>query len=157
MDTRRKAIIYVLMSCGVIAGFCSIVRIVVSTVLFNSGDFTYTETAGTYLAVTEEAASIVLACLPTLMPLVQIARGKSVGGNSSAYARSRPTKTSFSKQKVNTAAGHTSYEMNTLVTAGPAAERFEGRYGSDEDLVPGIEKVTRIDVKKENVKDLNML
>ena len=157
MDVRRKAVIYALMSCGVVTGFCSIARIVVSSVLVNSGDFTYVETAGTYLAVVEEAASIVLACLPTLMPLVQIARGKSISGIDSGYKRSWPTKTSISEQTVHTAAGNTPYEMNTFVTAGPATERLEGRYGSDVDLVPGIEKVTRIDVKKENVKDLNML
>ena len=157
MDTRRKAIIYALMSCGVIAGFCSIARIVVSSVLVDSGDFTYVETAGTYLAVAEEATSIILACLPTLMPLVQIVRGKSVNGNKSGYGRSWPTKSSFSEQTVQTAAGHAPYEMKTFAAAVPAADRLEGAYGSDVDLVPGIEKITRIDVKKENVRDLNVL
>lgn len=156
MKMRRKAIIYALMSCGVIAGFCSIARIIVSSVLVDSGDFTYVETAGTYLAVAEEAASIILACLPTLMPLVQVVRGKSVSGKSSGYGRSWPTKSSFSEQTAHNAAGQTPYEMNTFVAAVPAAERLEGAYGSDVDLVPGIEKITRIDVKKENVKDLNM-
>ena len=58
---------------------------------------------------------------------------------------------------MHSAAGHTPYEMKTFVAAGPAAERLEGRYGSDVDLLPGIEKITRIDVKKENVRDLNVV
>ncbi|KAG8527075.1 uncharacterized protein KY384_008504 [Bacidia gigantensis] len=152
MDIRRKVFIWALMSCGVIAGFCSIARIVVSSVLVNSGDFTYVETAGTYLAVAEEAASIVIACIPTLMPLIQVMRGKTVSGKSSKYGRSWPTKSSFAQ--------HTApdpYEMNTFVSAVPPGEKLQGAYGSDVDLVPGIEKITRIDVKKENVKDIEMV
>ncbi|MDI1485123.1 MAG: hypothetical protein OHK93_000258 [Ramalina farinacea] len=157
MDVRRKAIIYALMSCGVIAGFCSIARIIISFDRANSGDFTYVETAATYLTIAEEAASIILACLPTVMPLVQVIRGRSVKGNKSGRGRSWPTKSSFSKRTAQNAAGHAPYEMKAFAAAVPAAERLEGAYGSDVDLVPGIEKITRIDVKKENVRDLNVV
>ena len=74
MELRRKIIIIGLMSCGFVAGFCSIARVVVADVLLTGGDFTYNQAPHTYLAMTEATVSIVLACIPTLLPLVRAAK-----------------------------------------------------------------------------------
>ena len=100
ISLQRKYLIISLMSCGVIAGFCSIARVVASTLLLSTGDFTYDEVAGTYLAVTEEAVSIVVACAPTLLPLVRVIKGKrafSTKASSYGYAKTWPTQTSSSE------------------------------------------------------------
>lgn len=159
------------MSCGVIAGLCSIARIVVSTVLINSGDFTYVEVAGTYLAVTEECVSIVVACVPTLMPLVVVVRKLSTSGSGikSRSLRSwwrRGSEGGWGRYDSGVAVSRRSVDLEALKARGieregkgigttARAERGSGghlglqAFGSEVDLMPAsIEKVTRVDVMR---------
>ena len=82
---KKKATIIGLMSCGLIVGIISIARVTVSTLLNKGGDFTYTVSFATYLEVAEEAASIVLACLPTFLPLVRKVTGETSRSSSRVY------------------------------------------------------------------------
>ena len=165
------------MSCGIIAGICSIARIIVSAALVKGGDFTWRGPEGTYLGVTEETVSIVVACLPTLGPLVRVVRGKTIFG-SSWRLTGRSGESSEKDRRVGAKGGgvdtfrstvsqpeplrlaHHHHHQHGGVGVGAEAHalglddvvetRFGRVYGSDVDLVPGIEKIMTVDVDVES-------
>ena len=155
MAFRRKATNLGLMFCGAIAGLCSIARVIVSYLLVNSGDFTFVETAGTYLAIAEETASIVIVCVPTWLPLVRIIkRQRKERKKSNKWDRGSSERTLVnSSSNMSWVPLKDQHQTNTIpvpesayVKAVPrpvgqsARGKLEEYFGSDADLVLDAEK-----------------
>ncbi|KAG8531961.1 uncharacterized protein KY384_003597 [Bacidia gigantensis] len=154
INARKKAVIWLLMSCGMVAGVCSIARVVVSTVRNDSGDFTYVETIHTYLAISEEGVSIVLACLPTLLPLGRLIRDRTCFRRHGTNRQTTKNSTSWPSERKRSYPSPDPYAMDmedyTAVKSATTIQKtstFGVTFGSEVDLIQAIGDGRRTDVR----------
>ncbi|KAL2058661.1 hypothetical protein ABVK25_001391 [Lepraria finkii] len=159
LSFHRKVVLGLLMCCGIVCGVLAITRTILTGDLTAQSDVTYDSVDSSLFAVVEENVSIIVSCVPTLGPIFQSIDDKLKFLKSTHYPnknghtpQSDPHKgTSISLHVIpNPPRAVIQYE-SSAAAAGNTYEDSRGTYGSETSLVPGIQKITRVEVQRSEV------
>ncbi|CAF9907891.1 MAG: hypothetical protein HETSPECPRED_007930 [Heterodermia speciosa] len=158
LRTDKKVILGVLMCCGVVCGMLAIARTVLIARLATFSDITYRSVDSTILALAEENVSIIVSCVPTLGPAVQLIHDKFKLWKSSQ----RPIKQVHgSSRDCQSSSPIPLHELRDLrkdiqydYRAAAAPNTYKNRQDSYESLtslVPGIRRTTEVEIQRSPV------
>ena len=105
-----------------------------------------------HLSSVEENVSIIVACIPTLGPLFAFFSDKIKSLSSRRHHSQLKETARPSRKELRISLDNVTNPMGPTVkyesSAEPLGKPFQGIYGSQTNLVPGIQKTTRVDVSR---------